>query len=776
MLDALRDLMGSALKNVKLNDEKEGSVASGGHHHLWRIHNGVDKTSAEPVSVFICDKQDLTHRICGDNKKHAAEVIAWVKQGCSQLCKLQHPHVLRVISPLVETNKILYIVTEQVFASLSNAFLKNFENINKVSPQLRDFDLSLVEKQYGLYQIADAMQFLLTYAGLCHMNFTPESVYISKKGEWKVSEFLFSTPVTALAGKTQQWNQNFRNTENLTDTHVQAILGPNMNYAAPEYVLRDDPSPGSCDCFSFGCVTYDVLRAAGSAPLINARSNLTTYQQEVDRIHHRKDNWGGIDESSRQTIISLTHRDVSQRVDFVKLVTTAPLFGDSLIRCLIYVSRMSAQDAKTKMPFLKTLYDSVKQYSPRILVHKIIPSLLPDLADERMFRFILPILFACVSSLEGKDVEALLMPAVGPIMLRKDLPVVTQIVLERFTDLMAKVSLSSLEKYIIPFLANALTVINDPRVIVPLVGHVITYTETQLLPQKETKDRLLPLMISLLTDTSSPLDTKVCILTAVPKLFFILDTETVKTKVEPALHGVLTTERDAKLLMMLVDVYSAMAEKFGKEMTVHIIVPSLCPLLLSTTLHYDQVHTVAMLISKLIMQIDAERKGLMEAAQRAQYAPKPATAEPEVTQNFDNFNAHGWKPPTIEAPKLPQPQQPPASEISVGLNLNGDLPSRLSSTKNAWADFSDEPPVKLPSSAATSQKPSATVGDLNSLAFPFNFTEKKSSKGDAPTQSPPTKTSGLPVSKPQQTLQQSYQVPTAKSAFDDMDDFFGTKK
>eukprot|EP00759_Apiculatamorpha_spiralis_P006647 PhF_6_TR13902/c0_g1_i1/m.22345/K17541/SCYL2; SCY1-like protein 2 len=449
MLDALRDLMGDKLKNVKL-DTSEGSVASGGHMFLWRIYNGVDKTSGEAVSVFIADKGEIEKK-CG-SKKAAAELLVWFKNQCSQLCKLQHPHVLRVITPLVETSKQIYLVTEQVFGSLANCFLKNFDGVGKVTQAMKDFDLALVEKQFGLYQLADALQFLHSYAGISHLNITPESIYISKKGDWKISDFIFCCPVTSLNAKNMQWNQNFRALADLTDTRINPTLGPSLNYAAPEYVLRNDPGLGS-DCFSFGCVMYDVLRKLGSQPFISAGNNISTYQLEVDGMHHRKD-WGGVDLPAQQTIISLTHQDVAQRLDFVKLVTTSPLFGDPLIRCLIYVSRMSAQDAKTKMPFLKTLYDSVAQYSPRILTMKIIPSLIPELEDERMFRFILPILFLCVGRIELRDVETLIIPAVGPILLRQDMPVIAQLALERFPDIITKTSFSTVEKYILPFLVS----------------------------------------------------------------------------------------------------------------------------------------------------------------------------------------------------------------------------------------------------------------------------------------------------------------------------------
>jgi hypothetical protein len=332
--------------------------------------------------------------------------------------------------------------------------------------------------------------------------------------------------------------------------------------------------------------------------------------------------------------------------------------------------------------------------------------------------------------------------------------------LERFADFVVKVSFTTIEKYILPFLANTLRTISDARVIVPLVEHLLTFTQSQLIPQKEMKDRLLPLMLVLLSEATTPVETKICILTSLQKLFTMLDAETVKTKVEPALNGVITRERDSKVLMTVVDVYSAMAERYGREMTVHNIIPSLCPLLLSTTLVYDQIHAVSVLISKLVTQIDQERGAAFEAERRAQDRARSEAANPkkeEVVTKFDDYNPHAWKAPTVEAPKLAKVvESPPTNPSGFGttpaIGTGGYPPA-----SGGWADFSKEPPVKVPSpvvlkSTTTAPPiPTSQQGAFPSFPPPINTT---SNAGTAP-----------PVGG------------TANNhAFSDFDDFFGPKK
>eukprot|EP00760_Papus_ankaliazontas_P030626 PhM_4_TR4942/c1_g1_i1/m.30336/K17541/SCYL2; SCY1-like protein 2 len=682
----------------------DGPVASGGHLHLWRIYNGVDKTSGESVSVFILDKAEVEKTVNGD-KKVAADVVSWYKHSASQQVKLHHPHVLRVIAPLSESSSRLILVTEQVFGSISNAIMKNYDGLTKgVSQAMKDFHLPAVEKQYGLYQLADALQFLHSHANVVHMNVTPACIYISKKGEWKIADFHFSVPASALQTKSLQWNQNFRclTSEDITDTRVNPWLGPNMDYAAPEYVLRNDPSVAG-DYFSYGCVAFDVLRAGTGRGLISAMSNITSYQCAVDAMHHRSD-WCGLDHASQQTIISLTHRDLSQRIDLVKLVTAAPLFGDPLIRCLIYVTRMSAQDSKTKLPFLKTLYDSVTHYSPRIMKMKILPSLIQELSDERMLRFVLPIILLCVAPLDSADVEKIIIPAIGPLMLRTDLPVVVQLILEKLNDLIPKISNATQDKYVLPLLCSTLKLHVDARLVMPLLKHVVKLTEAQTISHAQFREHLLPLVLRLLANPGAPQDSKLAALGAIQDLLCAIDADTIRSSVEPALNAVITRERDTQPLMKLVDVYSAMAQRYGRELTVMVIVPSLCPLLLSTSLSYQQIHAVSQLLCALVNQVDSERQQQFDAEQRnLESARRRAESDKKEEESmkaatFDDYNPHAWQAPKVEARRLPEPvAQIPAPTAAMP-------PPVAASGGNGWADFADEPPVKMHSQQQQQQQ------------------------------------------------------------------------
>lgn len=89
-----------------------------------------------------------------------------MKKGASELVKLKHPSVLAVTHPLAESKDSLAFATEPVFASLANV-LGHRDNIDRVSPALREFDLLDIEVLSGMIHLSSACHFLHQVSTLC---------------------------------------------------------------------------------------------------------------------------------------------------------------------------------------------------------------------------------------------------------------------------------------------------------------------------------------------------------------------------------------------------------------------------------------------------------------------------------------------------------------------------------------------------------------------------------------------------------------------------------
>ena len=59
-------------------------------------------------------------------------------------------------------------------------------------PPLKEYELHPIESQYGLLNIAEALQFLHSGVRLMHGNITPEAIVVTGSGTWKLMGFNFS--------------------------------------------------------------------------------------------------------------------------------------------------------------------------------------------------------------------------------------------------------------------------------------------------------------------------------------------------------------------------------------------------------------------------------------------------------------------------------------------------------------------------------------------------------------------------------------------------------
>lgn len=120
----------------------EQPVASGGPHFLWKIYNGVNKTTREDVSVFICNIRDIEQKFGANNVE---TVLNRFRHEAQVLSKLRHPLVLHPLQPLFESKEQIAMVTEPVLGSLSNILLKQFDGVPNVTPAMKSFSILDVE-------------------------------------------------------------------------------------------------------------------------------------------------------------------------------------------------------------------------------------------------------------------------------------------------------------------------------------------------------------------------------------------------------------------------------------------------------------------------------------------------------------------------------------------------------------------------------------------------------------------------------------------------------
>jgi SCY1-like protein 2 len=259
------------LQDYELLDQ----IGSGGPGLAWKLYSAKARDSTRPqqyptVCVWVLDKRALSEARARAGLSKAAEdaFLDLIRADSGKLVRLRHPGVVHVVQALDENKNAMAMVTEPLFASVANA-LGNVENVDNVPKDLKSMEMSLLEVKHGLLQIAETLNFLHNNAHLIHRAVSPENVFITSAGSWKLAGFGFAI------SQAQDGNldnlQSFHYSEYDVEDSILP-LQPSLNYTAPELVRSKTSSAGvSSDIFSFGCLTYHLV---ARKPLFDCHNNV----------------------------------------------------------------------------------------------------------------------------------------------------------------------------------------------------------------------------------------------------------------------------------------------------------------------------------------------------------------------------------------------------------------------------------------------------------------------------------------------------------------------
>jgi SCY1-like protein 2 len=172
----------------------------------------------------------------------------------------------------------------------------------------QDEALYPVEVQYGLMQLAEALQFVHRDGRLLHHNLCPENIIVNSAGAWKLSGFDFciaanpsgdpnqvsmprimtwhnvsndtvlshcTSPLTTSLCSQVSWNYEE------PDWSLPAVCRPYTDISAPEFHISQSASPAS-DMFSLGCLCYAVFNKG--KPLLSRDSDPQAPARNLARV------------------------------------------------------------------------------------------------------------------------------------------------------------------------------------------------------------------------------------------------------------------------------------------------------------------------------------------------------------------------------------------------------------------------------------------------------------------------------------------------------------
>ncbi|XP_014768329.1 SCY1-like protein 2 isoform X1 [Octopus bimaculoides] len=597
MFNKLKTVVSNALPGNPLSRDFEllSQIASAGPGLLWKVYNGVKRTTKQEVAIFVFEKR-LLERYSKRDRDIITDVL---KRGVSQLTRLRHPRILSVLHPLEESRESLAFATEPIFASLANV-VKYYQNLPAPLPkELEEHKLYEVEIKYGLLQLVEALAFLHNDVNMMHHNICPESIIVNKNGAWKLSGFEFCI------SSNNKSSQNFDFQE--WEIDYPPISQPKLDYLAPEYSLTMTCSPAS-DMFSLGMLIYTVCNNGKS--LYECNDELRQFKTNIDVLRHlTPSRLGCLSEEVREHVKLLLNTEPSVRPDANQL-TKIPFFEDVGSMTLQYLDTLFQRDNLQKSKFFKGLPKIIAKLPKRVNQQRILPPLFSESVNPDMIPFVLPSILYIAEQSTEREYVTLIFPEIIP-MFKLQKPVqILLIFLQNMTLLLSKTSSSDIKNHVLPMVYHALES-NDPQIqelvlnIIPTFASLIEYTSL--------KNCIIPRIKKMCLATSS-LSVRVGCLVCIGKLLEYMDKWCVLDEVIPLLPQI--PSREPGVLMSILGIlkvtFSHPKLGFTKEILATKIIPFLVPLCIENNLNLNQFSAYIAIVKEMISKVENEQKGKLE--------------------------------------------------------------------------------------------------------------------------------------------------------------------
>ncbi|KAJ9061284.1 Protein kinase domain-containing protein ppk32, variant 2 [Entomophthora muscae] len=524
-----------------------------------------------------------------------------------------------------------------------------------------DYQLDALEIQKGLLQLTKALQFCHNDAKLVHGNITPNSLFVTPEGDWKLGGFGFSTYVQYTneeAGQTAYFEH---------DSSLPSSFQQNLDYAAPEFVL-DHRCCFEGDIFSLGCLIYAVFNSGRT--LLKTRNNLLTYRNQVDRLSTLP-----LDDTPQYfeaVIRRLVCRDPSGRPSATSL-EGSPAFDNILVKTMRFLETIAEHPLDQKMKFFQGLKDVLPKFPERLLLKKILPALLEETKATELLSHTLPNIVLIADKLTSREFSELAVPTLRVAFSAKGPPSALASLLDCLGSFVPKTSSADFRDYFLPCVYSSLDS-HDPTLQDKVLSTIPSFVDQ--LDYTVVKNSLYPKIQALYVRTNL-LSIKVGVLQCFHSLLKVLDKTIILEKLVPLLQNTRTKEPGVQLSMLAI--YQELGIQYlDAEATACKIMPELWKISTNPLLTISQFQKLMSSITLLSQKLQKDLSNRIRST---------GNLNRSVSQQNGSKSASPLDFESIVKGSSPQK----SAEVSLGPNK---IDQR---TKTSWdnSKFKDSSPLKL---------------------------------------------------------------------------------
>ena len=329
-----------------------------------KIYKGTHKQNNKNICVFVWDKKELKR-----NKKteEIEKLKNKIKKGVSTQLKYKHPNILNIEQQFTEDDYSFGFITE--------SFEYNLEIWEiEILPNKSIIDIKLL-----ISDLLNSIKFLHDQCNVIHSNISPNSIYIDANNKVKLGNFEFLEE--CIKSKISiELDKNY------------PIINPNLSYAAPELVLKNERYFQS-DIYSIGVLIYNLIQKYNKKndKLINLSYNLPNYYKEISS--NIQSTFSNFTKDEKEILEKTLAKDVHDRLNINQLLKLK-WFNDNIIKSLIFIDNLPTNDSQKNNNFLKEFPKLISLYDIDTLYHRILPLFLSNLSIDNLINPILPSIFA----------------------------------------------------------------------------------------------------------------------------------------------------------------------------------------------------------------------------------------------------------------------------------------------------------------------------------------------------------------------------------------------
>ncbi|XP_075266361.1 SCY1-like protein 2 [Convolutriloba macropyga] len=591
--------IGTALSNPLIREYEIGNhFASAGSGLSWKVYDGRKRSTGQEVSIWLFEKRQFDKM----PKKDHQVVCETLKRGVQQLTRLRHPKLLIIEHGIEESRDSLAFATEPVFASLSNILGSHFNLPSPIPKDLKEYELFETELKYGLLQITEGLSFLHNDVKMIHGNICPDNVILNKIGAWKLSGF--DCCMTNQSPTEQEPKFSFRGWE--PDCPIQAK--PVLDFLAPEYVLAQSADRSS-DMFSLGMVFYTVFNRG--RPLYENAHVLSTFQKNALQLSslNSLQVLKCIPEDVREHVGMLLSPDPDVRPDANQLAKI-PFFQDVGAVTLQYLDTLFQWDKAQRTTFYKGLKKVLEKMPERVLLQRVLPSIVQELNNKDMVLFVLPNVLFIAEKCSKEEYTTKVLPHLKEVFLMTEPIQIIYVCVQKLDVLLTKTPIEDVKSHLFPMLYKALDC-DDVKIRELCLKVIPTFAAHVDFPT--LKNHVIPRLKKICLETNI-LGIRINSLVCLGKLLEYLDRWYVQDEILPFVKSI--PSHEPGVLMAILGIYQVTLNnpKLGmsKDTMATKGIPFLLPMAIDSQLNLTQFQKFMVIIKQMLEQIETEQTTKLE--------------------------------------------------------------------------------------------------------------------------------------------------------------------